>query len=739
MTTGIRVRLRILGSFGAFPTLDGAPAIQIASPRHRALLAYLALQPCRSEARERLAGLLWEDGSDSQARKRFRQSLLRLRREFESAGIQALVGNHDRLSLDSDTVQVDACEFLQLAGREGDSDLDAAAELYRGPLLEGVQLDNAVFDDWLRRERFRLRTVAAQVFEKCAYARERRGDADGAVEAAGQLVALDTSDETTQRLLIGLLARLRGKSAALSHAENLRDYIRKEFGSNLEPETLRLIADIKNDQSASRVILAEAAASSVLVGSVPPQAEQPAAFSPRPVRASSWHWLAGAIPALAAGVAAVLVYAHASRPAAQPQDAAWQLPATTRPAAAVSQAIAGRGVSALVVLPFKAPADSTTAARMADFLTNDLINDLSRVPSLRVIAKSAGLKFSKEELDVAALGHQLGVQYVIEGEVRVADGSMRVNIALIDTRTRLQVWTARYERDQAERFKVQGEIAQALARQLHVGIMEHRGRAARNNPDTNSLLARGWASLNRFAFFRGGNDAGDLFEQVLAIDPGNLSALTGLGAFKAVAYNTRQGATHPDALLQDSERLLKRAQAIDPKASLPLYFLGRLAMWRGQRDEALTYFTKAIEINPSAAPAYGSIGYVLLHTEHLKEALENLLYAIRLSPEDHYMGLWSAHVGRIYLELGDLDAAEKWLAQSVDLMPKSVLNRAALAAYHSYRGNDAAAAAQIVEMKKLESSGPLDDLIGRFTVLCQAETDRPKHLIAGLRKAMASN
>src|SRR5262249_39799181 len=156
-----------------------------------------------------------------------------------------LVGNHDRLSLDSEIVQVDACEFLQRAAGESDGDLDAAAELYRGPLLEGVQFDNAAFDDWLRCERFRLRTVAAQVFEKCAYARERRGDADGAIEAAGQLVALDATDETTQRLLIGLLARLRGKSAALSHAENLRDYIRKEFGSDLEPETLKLIADTK--------------------------------------------------------------------------------------------------------------------------------------------------------------------------------------------------------------------------------------------------------------------------------------------------------------------------------------------------------------------------------------------------------------------------------------------------------------------------------------------------------------
>jgi tetratricopeptide (TPR) repeat protein len=215
--------------------------------------------------------------------------------------------------------------------------------------------------------------------------------------------------------------------------------------------------------------------------------------------------------------------------------------------------------------------------------------------------------------------------------------------------------------------------------------------------------------------------------------------LTGLGAFKSVAYNTRQTAADRDALLRDSESLLKQALVVDPQASLPLYFLGRLAMWRGEADAALDYFARTLKLNPSYAPAYGAIGYVLLHTSRLQEALDNLMYAIRLSPKDHYLGLWSAHVGRVHFELGHFDDAERWLSQAVRLMPSSAMNRAALAAFHSYRNNSAAADAQIAELKKLGSAGISTELASRFTSLCKHDDDKPRRLLSGLNQILASN
>ncbi len=238
--------------------------IDISSPRHRALLSYLALRPDYSESRERLVALLWGDNPEGDARKRFRQSLLRLRRELESAGVDLLISGRDTLSLNPAVVTVDAREFAALSGDASGDDLAVASALYGGDLLDGLSVDAESFDIWLNQERARFRTIAAQIFERCIHAREQGGDADGAIAAAERLVALDPPNEEAQRRLIDLLARHRGRTAALAQAETARRVVGEEFDSELEPETLQLIEKLKS--SATIVLPAGASADNASQG-----------------------------------------------------------------------------------------------------------------------------------------------------------------------------------------------------------------------------------------------------------------------------------------------------------------------------------------------------------------------------------------------------------------------------------------------------------------------------------------
>jgi tetratricopeptide (TPR) repeat protein len=187
-------------------------------------------------------------------------------------------------------------------------------------------------------------------------------------------------------------------------------------------------------------------------------------------------------------------------------------------------------------------------------------------------------------------------------------------------------------------------------------------------------------------------------------------------------------------LLNESESLLRRANALDPKASLPYYFLGLVATRRGLLDDALALFEKTIEINPSYAPAYAAIGYVRMNSGRLAEAIENIKYSIRLSPKDNYLGLWSQYLGRIYIELGDDAEAERWLTQSVDLMPNSPMSHLSLAAFLARRGDLEQARAQAETLAKVT----LDEWIESLTAPCKQEEHRPMKLIAGLRQAVAS-
>src|SRR5581483_2045600 len=219
---------------------------------------------------------------------------------------------------------------------------------------------------------------------------------------------------------------------------------------------------------------------------------------------------------------------------------------------------------------------------LAGLISTDLTNDLSHLPNLRVISRTTALQFAKQPVDVVALGHELGVHYVVEGDIRLEDKKVRVNIALTDTRSRLQAWSQRYERDEADRGAVQEEIVRGLARQLQVSMMEIRGRTASKDPNVDALLFRGWSALNLYAFYRGGEDGAQLFQSVLDLDPQNASAMTGLGAFTSVTALRQSGAAKADSL-RAAEEMLRKAQALNPQGSLPPYFLGRNLMYQGQR------------------------------------------------------------------------------------------------------------------------------------------------------------
>ncbi|MBS0244401.1 MAG: tetratricopeptide repeat protein, partial [Proteobacteria bacterium] len=315
----------------------------------------------------------------------------------------------------------------------------------------------------------------------------------------------------------------------------------------------------------------------------------------------------------------------------------------------------GLATSSVVVLPFKSEVSSAQDAQdYAARITNDLIDTLSLVPSFRVVARATLAHLSDQKLDLAALRRDLGVEYAVEGTIQETVNTLRVNLALIDLDTGLRVWADRYEVERGPRPIEPEHVVRGIARQLHNSIMDVRGsRPGDGSTDSKltEMLHKAWAAHNRFAFVRGGEEAGQLFKDVLAIDPDNVSALTGLGAFtSSLAFRTPR--SERKAIVDEAEGYLKHALERDPQASVAHYFMGQVAILRGDAAEALARFERTISINPSYAPAYGQKGLIQLSSGRHQEALELVQYAMRLSPKDRYLGLWSSYLGRIHFELG---------------------------------------------------------------------------------------
>jgi len=247
--------LRLLGEF-ALET-PGAAASPRLGRKARALLAFVACQPGAAANRGRLIALLWPDQSDEDARAALRQCLHLLRRQLGAAA-DGLDSDGDRIVLRTDAFDVDVHRFESLALRQDMESMLAAAQLYRGDFLDG--LDAGVdFSGWAGAARQRLRDVAQALLTRLGEARGE-GACDATVQLAHRLLASDPMHEGCYRALMRLHARagLRGK--ALQTWEECRHALRRELDVEPSAQTRAVLEELRlGEDKSSAAVLAKTA------------------------------------------------------------------------------------------------------------------------------------------------------------------------------------------------------------------------------------------------------------------------------------------------------------------------------------------------------------------------------------------------------------------------------------------------------------------------------------------------
>ncbi|HYH21147.1 MAG TPA: BTAD domain-containing putative transcriptional regulator [Azospirillum sp.] len=209
------------------------------------LLAYLALRPDQAQSREKLAGLLWGDSPDAQARSSLRQVIATLRRTFPDEGSPVLRVEGEQVALTPGALETDAAAF-ERAIAEGTPDaLDRAAALYRGDLFEGLSLNAEAFEGWLTVERQRLREMALGAMARRLDQALAAGATEAGVRTAIRLLALDPLQEPAHRALMQLYARQGRHTVALKQYQACRAMLEQELGVLPEPETERVYRAIR--------------------------------------------------------------------------------------------------------------------------------------------------------------------------------------------------------------------------------------------------------------------------------------------------------------------------------------------------------------------------------------------------------------------------------------------------------------------------------------------------------------
>ncbi len=296
------------------------------------------------------------------------------------------------------------------------------------------------------------------------------------------------------------------------------------------------------------------------------------------------------------------------------------------------------------VLPFAMAGSGDNQQYFADGVTEDIVVELSRFKSLKVIAIGSTFKFRERELDYADVGRKLNASYLVSGSVRMSGPAIRISAHLIHAASRHEEWSDRFDRSSTEIFAVQQEIARIISSTVS-GRLEDIEAKRRPISDTVAYdtLLRGIVHIRGFA----PDDnrlARECFEHAIRLDP----ELALAKAYLALSILAENGyAATPKSLKQRATELATRAVELDPNDGRCYVLLGQVYRFSGRLDEALPLMQRGIELNPSDANGLAQMSGLLGLLGSHEESITVLKNAMMLNPL-HPTWYWSNLASALY-------------------------------------------------------------------------------------------
>jgi adenylate cyclase len=357
------------------------------------------------------------------------------------------------------------------------------------------------------------------------------------------------------------------------------------------------------------------------------------------------------------------------------------------------------------------------------------------VAVFRVISRQTMMSYRGQNIDARALGSELGIEYLLEGNVSIRGDVLRIAVGIIDTRTRLHVWSGTFERSGDDRHALQTEIVNSLGRELHYSVASVEGMRASNAPDVNELIFRGFAAINdsRHQGAEGLRPAEGYFQQALQRDPSALRAHIGLGLFHA-HMALQMFAPDPSPHLARAEEILQPIVERHPRFSEPHAGMGLVHVARSEMKKAIAAFERAIALDPSNAPSYAQIGRALVRIGQPQKGLAYINYAMKLSPRDPVIGYWIGFAGYAELEMGNFERAVELLNRSHALNPTQPRTLQVLIAANALAGNFATARQQLALLQERHSHLTHDRLRASYSHPSRAGTRFQEGMLLALAK-----
>lgn len=317
----------------------------------------------------------------------------------------------------------------------------------------------------------------------------------------------------------------------------------------------------------------------------------------------------------------------------------------------------------VAVLPFENLHENVDQDFFSDGLTADVISQISKVNSLKVISKDAVREYKKDRPSLEKIAETLNVTTILIGSIEWNEDKIRINVRLVDVGKDEDLWEESFDRDSKDIFLVQTEIAREIAKALDTNLsVEEQNQIGKAQTSSFSAYEMYLKGRDQYYKYDSASNliAAETFKKAISIDPNYAMAYTGLAdAYSQMSY-FGLGMDWLDYSLEASSKALE----IDPYLSEAFSSQGAAYYYKGRKDLSQVSFEKALALNPNLSSAIGNLATVYFSNGQLDKSLQLQSRSAAINPKNYIPFQIAGWIHRI---MGNQVEARKWMDQSLSI------------------------------------------------------------------------
>lgn len=326
----------------------------------------------------------------------------------------------------------------------------------------------------------------------------------------------------------------------------------------------------------------------------------------------------------------------------------------------------------IAVLPFVDMSPQKDQEYFCDGIAEELINGLTHVRDLRVVARTSAFAFKRKDLDVRDIGRTLNVDTVLEGSIRKAGNKLRITAQLIKVEDGFHLWSEKFDREMEDIFAIQDEISKAIVDNLKIKLLAEEKadieKRHTDDPEAYNLYLKGVHFTLRPSL-EASDTALDYFRKAIDRDPNFALAYAGIAT--VYANLGIMSLAPPAEVLPKAKAAFQKALELDGRLAEAHFYSAYIAFYyEWDWETAERSFGRALTINPGNATSHAMYAWLCLSRRRFEEAVREIKLALNLDP---LMPLFYAFSVGIHWSVGKFDEAISEFQKAIEMDPNSGL------------------------------------------------------------------